>query len=92
MSCTIHQRIKALIEDTSEIFYNTTDAMNADFAEFASLAVAEFRAVLMEPTLTRGQLSAMLRSGMGKSREQGDDWPHFLAEHVQTVANANAAE
>lgn len=87
MSVSVHQRIRVLLEQTNEAF-SCYDAVNADFAEFATLALSDFKDALKNPQLTRRQLTGMLRGGMTKhgDRESGS-WSAFMALHVASAAN-----
>ena len=90
MSLSVHQKIRILIEQTNDCF-KCYDAVNADFAEFATLALADFKEALEDPGLTRGQLTKMLRRGMIKHRDKGPgNWSAFMAAHVARAANIAA--
>jgi hypothetical protein len=87
MSLSVHQRIRILIEQTNDAFSNY-DAVNADFAEFATLALADFKEALRNPNLTRGQLAQMLRRGMMKHQDKDPgSWSAFMAAHIAKTAN-----
>ena len=91
MSTSIHQRIKMLIEETSDAF-SSCGSINADYAEFASLALSEFKHVLRNPRLTKRQLTQMLRTGMYQHKMRKDTkgcWATFMAKHVAKTANKN---
>ncbi len=91
MSLSVHQRIRILIEQTNDAF-SCYDSVNADFAEFATLALADFRDALKNPNLTRGQLTHMLRRGMTKhSNKDPDSWAAFMAAHIAKAANIDSA-
>lgn len=88
MNMSIHARVKTLIQDTNDAYF-ASGVMNADYAEFASLAISEFKSALKNPALTRPQLIRMLRGGLTLSRQEGaSDWTHFLAVHMAETANA----
>ncbi len=92
MSISIHQGIRVLIEQTSDAFSNY-DSVNADYAEFATLAVSDFRAALKNPALTRSQLARMLRRGMiGHWDRDSDSWASFMAQHIAGAANTDSPE
>lgn len=87
MSLSVHQRIRILIEQTNDAF-SCYDAVNADYAEFATLALSDFKEALRNPNLTRGQLTRMLRRGMMKhSDKDPGSWAAFMAAHVARAAN-----
>ncbi len=87
MSLSVHQRIRILIEQTNEAF-SCYETVNADFAEFATLALSDFKEALRDPNLTRGQLTRMLRRGMTKhSDKTAGSWSAFMAAHIAKAAN-----
>lgn len=87
MSLSVHQKIRILIEQTNDCF-KCYDAVNADFAEFATLALSDFKEALEDPGLTRGQLTRMLRRGMIKHSDKGPgSWSAFMAAHIARAAN-----
>jgi hypothetical protein len=93
MTITVHSRIKILIEETSDAF-TSCGSVNADYAEFAALALGEFKHVLRSPGLTPRQLTGMLRSGLSKHKEAAEpglSWTAFLADYIADAANKNAA-
>jgi hypothetical protein len=93
MTANVHHRIKILIEETNDAF-TTCGSINADYAEFATLALGEFKHVLRNPRLTRRQLTKMLRSGMSMHKEAappGSSWTTFLADYIAGTANKSAA-
>ncbi|MCF8495841.1 MAG: hypothetical protein K9G62_04145 [Alphaproteobacteria bacterium] len=93
MSTSIYDRVKILIEETSDA-YSSCGPVNADYAEFATLALAEFKNILRDPRLTRHQLMSILRSGMNdhstrRTESCGMGWADFMAGHVEKTANRN---
>ncbi|MGB4056477.1 MAG: hypothetical protein WBK77_00120 [Alphaproteobacteria bacterium] len=89
MSLSVHQRIRILIEQTNDAF-TCYDTVNADFAEFATLALSDFKEALENPHLTRSQLTRMLRRGMTKHRDKTPgSWSAFMAAHVAKAANVD---
>ena len=92
MNVSIHHRIKMLIEETNDAFSSCNGHMNTDYAEFAALALSEFKHVLRNPRLTRKQLCVMLRTGMIKHKDidPESNWATFMAHYVARSANKNA--
>lgn len=90
MSQTVHERIKNLIEGTHEAFENY-GAMNTDYAEFASLALSEFKSALQNPELTGQQLRKLIRVGhKSHSHESPEEcWATFMAQYVSMNGNTN---
>ena len=61
-------------------------------ADFAALALTEFKSALSNPNLTRDQLMNMLRRGMGKHCDKDpNSWSAFMAHHLAKAANRNAS-
>ena len=91
MNKSVHYRIKILIEETNDAFSSCNGCVNADYAEFATLALSEFKHVLRTPCLTRRQLTKMLRSGMLKHKDIDPEgcWSTFMAHYVTQTANKN---
>jgi hypothetical protein len=87
MNVSIHQRIRILIEETNDAFA-CCGAVNADFADFAALALSEFKNVLGNPNLTQEQLIDILRGGMNKHQDKDpNSWSVFMAQHIARAAN-----
>ena len=92
MSVSIHSRIKVLIEETNDAF-SSCGNINADYAEFATLALSEFKHILRNPRLTRHQLTKMLRAGMTEHKDvdPGANWAVFMAHYIAKTSNRDAA-
>ena len=89
MNLPIHNRIRTLIEETNDAFY-ACGSINADYAEFASLALADFKTALSDQSLTRSQLRKMLRGGMVACKDKDpDNWAVFMAQHMAQAANTS---
>jgi hypothetical protein len=88
MNVTVHHRIKILIQETNDAF-GTYDGVNADYAEFATLALSEFKHVLRNPRLTGRQLTRMIRNGMHEHKAADPDscWASFMAQYISQAAN-----
>ena len=89
MNTSIHHRIKMLIEETNDAFASCDTGMNADYAEFATLALSEFKHVLSNPALTRRELMGVLRSGMAKHKVVDPEscWATFMAYYIAKTSN-----
>lgn len=82
-----------MLEETSDAF-SSCGTVNADFADFASLVLSDFKELLNRPYLTDEQLQAMLRVAMMACPEKShgsSTWAHFIAHYLQQTANSNAA-
>lgn len=85
-------KLRTLIEETNEAFQSLTDHqnLNADFAEFAGMALPRFKQVLSKPDLTHEDLQTLLRQGMKTHRGSGeplDRWSVFMADYVTKAVN-----
>src|SRR5690606_8344694 len=79
--------IRILIEETNDAF-SCCGTVNADFAEFAVLALSEFKIVLGDPELTCDQLPRILRGGMRQHQDKDPhSWAVFMAQHIAKAAN-----
>ena len=86
-------RMQALLYETKNAYDTPGGVINADYAEFASMAIADFRRVLRNPKLKRTELIAMIRKNMPKARtEDGQLWPIVMAKYMGRSANTNAYE
>lgn len=93
MSAQIYDRIRVLIEETNDAF-SSCGSVNTDYAEFASMALGEFKHVLGNPKLTRNRLTKILRTGTKRHRKSSPEsnWSDFMAEYIsRKAANRNRA-
>ena len=97
MNESLHYRIKLLIEETNDAFYSCGH-MNTDFADFASLALGEFRHALRDPRLSPRDLRRMLRDAMCRDHYTDPDMPwsnyvtdRLIARHQQKSSERAAA-
>ena len=67
------------------------DYMNADYADFAVMALDQFQLALGRPDLTREELEVMLRNGLVSHKSQGENtsWTKFMAIHMERASNGN---
>ena len=83
-------RVEELIHETNEAFLSCSGSMNTDYAEFAGMALPQFRRELRDPNLTRRQLVAMLRRGMAKSDTNSKArWSALMARQLKKACNTN---
>ncbi len=86
----IRRDVKFVIDETSAAYetFSAHDYMNADFADFAGMALGQFKDALRRPELTRADLEALLRSGMKRHRGRAaeTDWSTFMASYIATAA------
>ena len=86
----IQNRVEELIHETNEAFLSCSGSMNTDYAEFAGMALAQFKRELRDPNLTRRQLVAMLRRGMAKSQcNDKARWSALMARQLDKACNTN---
>ena len=96
MSATIQQRIITLIRDTNSVFQNC-GGVNTDYADFATIALAEFKTLLGTPKLTDRELKQLIRKAnvQHKATAERDNcntedcWATFIADHITQQANSN---
>ena len=82
----IHIRIKQLIEETNDAFSSCRGAVNADYAEFATMSISAFKNTLAEPRLTREKLVGMIRSGGAQYKKLDPEkacWSTFMAQYIE---------
>ena len=85
-------REEELIHETNEAFLACSGSMNTDYAEFAGMALPQFRRELRDPSLTRRQLVSMLRRGMAKSDTNNKArWSALMARQLKKACNSNYA-
>jgi hypothetical protein len=94
MEQAMRRDVKVVIEETSSAYqvFSDYDYMNADFADFAAMALGQFKDALRRPELTRGDLERLLRSGMQRHRGRAaeTDWTTFMASYVTTASNEDS--
>jgi hypothetical protein len=94
MSLSVYDHIRKLIEDTNAAYDGMcSSGLNADFAEFAALALSDFRAVLGNDALSEAELIMLLREGRArhKSITPNTSWSGFLATYIGHRANSDRA-
>ncbi|MGB0719413.1 MAG: hypothetical protein ACPGRX_03015 [Bdellovibrionales bacterium] len=86
-----YTRIKNLIEDTNHLFENS-GGVNTDYADFATIALAEFRQLLNDLNMTDRQLKQIIRKGNVSHKSGNPDmcWASFMADYMTQNANANS--
>jgi hypothetical protein len=91
MEQAIQRDVKVVIEETSSAYkvFSDYECMNADFADFAVMALGQFQDALRKQDLTRADLEKVLRSGMTRHRGRAaeTDWTTFMASYVTTASN-----
>lgn len=89
---SIQNRMKHLIEDTNHAFANC-GGVNTDYADFATMALSDFRSLLGTPRLTDRELKQLIRKANNshRARNQGGCWATFMAQHIARQANSNEA-
>ncbi|MCB1680312.1 MAG: hypothetical protein H6858_06970 [Rhodospirillales bacterium] len=90
---SIHREVLHIIEETSAAYHSFSrhDYTNSDYADFAAMALSQFKNALRDPALTREQLEKILRKGMKKHRSMDPDssWSIFMASYVTRASNGN---
>lgn len=88
MAYQTHSRIRALIQDTNDAFLSVEGGNNTDYAEFAGMALSEFKQALRDPNLTRSRLIGLLRKGMFETKHADpDQWSILMAHQLNSSSN-----
>ncbi|MCL4678777.1 MAG: hypothetical protein KJ017_09325 [Alphaproteobacteria bacterium] len=89
----IQREVLDIIEETSAAYHDFSmhGYTNADYADFAAMALSQFKNALRDPALTREQLEQILRKGMKKHKimDPSANWSGFLASYVTRATNVN---
>lgn len=90
-SSHLYSRIKSLIEETNDAYSICRGAINADYAEFATMSLSDFKKALNDQRLTREDLAGMLRSGGAEHKTVDPEscWATFMAHYIARSANKN---
>lgn len=91
MTDKIYDKIRHLIKATDDA-YISYDTANADYAEFASLALGDFQKALSKPSMTNIELRVLIRSAFRKlgTGRQNKDWHNFVADYISRSSNESA--
>lgn len=92
MEYQVYERVKTLLEETNTAYDLFASAhVNADFAEFASMSLSDFKSALSRPELTARQLRRLLRDArtLHKMEPPKTCWAGFMAAYVTSSANTN---
>lgn len=84
------QKIKQLIQQTNTVFENS-GGVNTDYADFATIALQDFREMLGNPDLTDRELKRLIRHASSRYREENPEhsWSAFIAHYINRQANTN---
>lgn len=89
----IKKRVCYVVKEIDDAYrtFSDHDNMNADYAEFAGMAINQFRDALSNPALSREDFKSIFRDGLKKHRAEArnSDWAKFLASHITLKANEN---
>lgn len=90
MTVSTHQQIKTLIEDTTIAFENC-GGVNTDYADFATMALADFKTLLGSPKMTDRELKQLIRKANNKHRAKDPQgcWSTFIARSIAKQSNSN---
>ncbi len=93
MQDAIRKELGLVIDEMSRAYdtVSSYESHNADYADYAVMALGRFRDALRNPDLTQDELAFMLRQAMTEHRagEAGDCWKAFVASYMSQSANAN---
>lgn len=90
MAQSIDYRVQRLIEETNSLFYDS-GSVNTDYADFATLALQDFRSLLGMPGLTDRELKQFIRRAalQHKVEKAQSCWASFTASYMTQKANEN---
>lgn len=89
---SLEKKVKSVLEETNAAYDICSYAhLNADYAEFASMSLIEFKDALRNPDLTARQLRRALRDGDSEHRQVSPKscWATFMASYVSKAVNRN---
>ena len=91
MNASVYNRIKSLIEETNGAFTEYRGSINADYAEFATMSLPDFKTALEDPRLSADGLIEILRTGATEHRSEDPEscWATFMAHYIARTANRN---
>ena len=83
-------QIKYLIQQTNDVFENC-GGVNTDYADFATIALQDFRRMLGNPDLTDRELKRLIRRASQKYCKDKTpvSWSAFTAQYINRKANTN---
>ena len=90
MQCKTQKQIKMLIQQTNTVFENC-GGVNTDYADFATIALQDFRNMLGNPDLTDRELKRLIRKASARYRNENPEpsWSAFTASYINKRANTN---
>lgn len=90
MGCITQKQIKHLIQQTNDVFENS-GGVNTDYADFATIALSDFKSLLGNPDLTDRQLKSLIRRASMQYRKNSpsNSWSSFTAHYINKNANTN---
>lgn len=90
MECATQTKIKYIIQQTNDVFENS-GGVNTDYADFATIALSDFRSTLSNPDLTDRELKRLIRHASKNYRtdKPSNSWSSFIAHYINRKANTN---
>ena len=94
MPKTMQRELYCVIDEMSRAYksLSSSDYMNADYADFAIMALSRFRKVLGNPALSAEELTTMLRKNIAlhkKKKGKKECWKGFVADKMARASNVN---
>lgn len=96
MSQAMQRELHSVLDEMSSAYraasYN--DYMNADYADYAIMALSRFREILGDPTLSAEELRFRLRQLISHHRQMGEQgcWKGFVAAQMAGASNMNGLQ
>ena len=93
MTEIMQKELHGVIDEMSRAYksWSDYDYMNADYAEFAKMALGRFRTILGNPLLTEDELGSTLRTLIAQHKDFGAPgcWKGFVATQMVSASNSN---
>ncbi len=93
MGNQIKRDVRKVIEEIDTAYHEFSDYnyMNADYADFAGMAISQFQDAMQSPDLTREELQGLLRKGLINHKARANDvsWTKFVASYMAKSSNIN---
>ncbi len=93
MEGLLQQELHDVIDEMNTAYnaVSSYDYINADYADYAVMALGRFRTILNNPLLTTDELQSMLRNAMSEHKMNGAQgcWKGFVANQMANSSNSN---
>lgn len=94
MSACIKEELWSVIDEMNSAYEEVSshECLNADYAEYAGLAIERFRKILGNPALEEKELEIMLRQGITQCKAEGTEeyWKECVVARIEISSNQNS--